>query len=173
MTYLLSEKYPLETLKTLLISQADWHPYPTIDEHDAWEALPTSVRTAYTAEGEAVTAADWPQTLAVRYLDFARDGNRNRYSKRLLRTASTSGRPHHRRVYGSAGSLPRRHRQRHLADLRGIELVRRPPTSDGSAPDRACPTPPNPSSISLPPRPPRCSPGCSICLATSWTPFRR
>ena len=81
MTYLLSEKYPLETLKTLLIPRADWHPYPTYAERDAWDALPATVRTAYIAEGEAVAAADWPQLLAVRYLDFARNGNRSRYAQ--------------------------------------------------------------------------------------------
>ena len=94
MTFLLSEKYPLETLKTLLIPLADWHPYPTVHERDAWEALPATVRAAYIAEGEAWRLTDWPQLLAVRYLDFARDGNRSRYSERLFRTAAKSGRPH-------------------------------------------------------------------------------
>jgi len=39
------------------------------------------VRRAYIAEGAGVLFGDWPQTLAVRYLDFARDGNRSRYER--------------------------------------------------------------------------------------------
>ena len=72
-------KFPPETVKRLLIPRAEWRPYPTIANRDAWEALPEAVRRAYLAEGEAVLDSEWPQLLAVRYMDFARDGNRSHY----------------------------------------------------------------------------------------------
>jgi hypothetical protein len=77
---LLSSTYPRDELEKLLIPKADWHPYPTCAERHAWEALPASVRKGYLAEGKAVAAKAWPQLLAVRYMDFARSGNRSRYA---------------------------------------------------------------------------------------------
>ena len=75
----LCAKFPSETVKRLLIPRAEWRPYPTSADRGAWEALPEAVRRAYLAEGEAVLDSAWPQLLAVRYMDFARDGNRSRY----------------------------------------------------------------------------------------------
>ena len=76
---LMSAHYPLENLKTLLIPRAEWRPYPILTEREAWESLPEPVRRAYIAEGVSVLFGEWPQTLSVRYMDFARDGNRSRY----------------------------------------------------------------------------------------------
>ncbi len=72
-------KFPPETVKQLLIPRTEWRPYPTAAERSAWEALPDAVRRAYLTEGKAVLDSEWPQLLAVRYMDFARDGNRSRY----------------------------------------------------------------------------------------------
>ncbi|MBL7200412.1 MAG: heparinase II/III family protein [Anaerolineae bacterium] len=68
-----------ETLRTKLLPRAEWHPYPTRDDRDAWEALPQAVRTARIAQGECALGGEWPLLLAVRYLDFSRNGDRSRY----------------------------------------------------------------------------------------------
>ena len=79
MTTLLSGSYPPDVLRDLLVPRADWHPYPTVEDRPAWEALPDSVRDGLCASGERALEREWPHTLAVRYLDYARDGNRSRY----------------------------------------------------------------------------------------------
>lgn len=76
---MLVQKYLPASLETLLIPREDWHPYPTVGEREMWEALPETVRQALIAQGEEALGSEWPHTLAVRYLDYARDGNRSRY----------------------------------------------------------------------------------------------
>jgi hypothetical protein len=66
-------------LESVLLPREAWHPYPTIEDRAAWEALPVSVRQALLAGGERALEKEWPHTPAVRYLDYARDGNRSRY----------------------------------------------------------------------------------------------
>jgi hypothetical protein len=80
---MLHQKYPSATLN--LIPRSEWHPYPTIHEREAWQALPATVREAHLAFGEDALKEDWPLLLAVRYLDFARDGNRSRYQDPYFR----------------------------------------------------------------------------------------
>jgi hypothetical protein len=76
---LLSARYPSETLQDILLPRADWHPYPTIAQPEAWGALPESLRRALVAQGESALEGEWPVLLAVRYLDYARNGNRSRF----------------------------------------------------------------------------------------------
>jgi len=77
---MLSQSYTEEKLKSILISREDWHPYPTAEERDGWESISESVRKAHIARGESALGYEWPTVLAVRYLDFVRDGNRSRHS---------------------------------------------------------------------------------------------
>ncbi len=76
---MLSQKYPPDKLAELLLSRDAWHPFPTVAERTAWEALPATVRAGAIADGEEAMKEEWPVLLAERYLDFARDGNRSRY----------------------------------------------------------------------------------------------
>ena len=76
---MLSEKYPPDRLAELLVSRDAWHPFPTVTEREAWEALPETVRAGAIADGVEAMAQPWPLLLATRYLDFARDGNRSRF----------------------------------------------------------------------------------------------
>jgi hypothetical protein len=78
---LLCNRYPPERLKDILLRRADWHPFPTIEDPEAWAALPESLRQAIVAQGENALESDWPVLLAVRYLDYARNGNRTRFSR--------------------------------------------------------------------------------------------
>jgi hypothetical protein len=77
----LSQKYPLETLKKLLTPRAQWKPYPTASDRAAWEALPEPVRQAHIRLGEKALTREWPHLDAINYLQFARNGNRDRYEK--------------------------------------------------------------------------------------------
>jgi putative sterol carrier protein len=77
----LSSKYPPQALKDILLPRANWRPYPTIEQPEAWGALPESLRQAIVAQGEDALTSEWPVLLAVRYLDYARDGNRSKFSR--------------------------------------------------------------------------------------------
>ena len=68
-----------DKLETHLIPKADWHPFPTVAEREAWEALPADLRAAHIAQGESLLGHDWPSLLATRFLEYARIGNRSNY----------------------------------------------------------------------------------------------
>ena len=74
-----SKKYPLGSLKQMLIPAAQWKPYPTAADRPVWEALPNSVRRAQLAYGEQALARGWPLLEASNYLKYARVGNRDQY----------------------------------------------------------------------------------------------
>ena len=74
---MLAEKYPVEKVKNLLVS--NWHPYPKADEHAGWEALPKGIRKAYVERGERLLDFEWPVLPASLFLDYARTGNRSRF----------------------------------------------------------------------------------------------
>ena len=76
---MLAEIYPEETLKSILIPREDWHPFPATGEREPWEALPESIRQAHITRGESRLNYEWPSIPAIRFLDFVRTGDRNRY----------------------------------------------------------------------------------------------
>ncbi len=76
---MLSQKYLEDVLKDILISRDDWRPFPTALMRYAWDALPDAVRQAQIARGEERLNFEWPGVPAVRFLDYARNGNRSRY----------------------------------------------------------------------------------------------
>jgi len=78
---MLAKMYPEENLKIVLITQKDWHPYPTAEEREPWESLLAPVRNAHLVRGEEALNYEWPTILATRYLDFVRDGNRSRHQR--------------------------------------------------------------------------------------------
>jgi len=78
---MLRERYPLETIRTMLIPRQDWRPYPTADDRGAWAALPASVRRHYLTRGEAALGYGWPTMPATLFLEFQRVGNRSRYEQ--------------------------------------------------------------------------------------------
>jgi hypothetical protein len=76
---MLSDRYSTETLEKILISRDAWHPFPTIEERDAWQGLPASVRDVHLARGAAALDYAWPALPATLFLEYARVGNRSRY----------------------------------------------------------------------------------------------
>jgi hypothetical protein len=78
---MLSQKFTEEKLRNILIKKDKWHPYPTVEERDDWDAIRESIRNAHIARGEKMLNYDWPTILAVRFLDFVRTGNRSKFEQ--------------------------------------------------------------------------------------------
>jgi len=75
----LSSSYPLETLREILLSRAQWHPYATLAERDFWNSLPEQARRAHISRAEQALGKEWPALPATLYLEFSINGNRSRY----------------------------------------------------------------------------------------------
>ncbi len=78
---LLGDAFSQEELKKILLSRDKWHPFPTVQDREAWEELPQEVREYLIKEGEAGLSYRWPALPATLFLDFVRTGNRSRYQK--------------------------------------------------------------------------------------------
>ena len=76
---MLSQKYAESHLQNLLLPRNQWQPFPTANNRTGWDGLPQSVKQAQIARGEERLNFEWPAVPAVRFLDFARNGNRNQY----------------------------------------------------------------------------------------------
>ena len=77
----LTQRFPEGVVGDLLLPRSEWHPYPTIDDREAWQALPESIRQVHIAQGKTALAADWSLLLADSYLEYARVGNRSRFQE--------------------------------------------------------------------------------------------
>ncbi|WP_020616193.1 heparinase II/III domain-containing protein [Paenibacillus daejeonensis] len=53
--------------------------YPSIDDRQAWEALPEQVRNVWLSQGEEYLGYTWPVLPATLFMEFLRNGNRTRY----------------------------------------------------------------------------------------------
>jgi hypothetical protein len=76
---MLTKCYGDQTLSTILLSREQFKPFPTIEQREPWEHLPEELRNTVITQGETYLDFQWPFLPAVRYMDFARNGNRNRY----------------------------------------------------------------------------------------------
>ncbi|MDP6041873.1 MAG: heparinase II/III family protein [Candidatus Latescibacteria bacterium] len=76
---MLSQKYSEDVLADVLIPRDQWKPFPTALVREPWVGLPSSIRQSQIKRGEDRLGFEWPGVPAVRFLDFARDGNRSRY----------------------------------------------------------------------------------------------
>jgi hypothetical protein len=75
---MLFERYA-NRLETLLVPKSKWHPYPSLEDRDAWAALPAAIKNAHVRAGEASLGYGWPSLPASLFLQFARNGNRSNY----------------------------------------------------------------------------------------------
>ena len=75
---MLVERYA-KKIGSLLLPAGSYHPFPTADEREAWEALPAAVRAAAVRRGKQLLGHHWPQLPATLYLEFARTGDRQHY----------------------------------------------------------------------------------------------
>src|SRR5436305_13937877 len=61
-----------------LLPAEQWHPYPRIDEREAWSVIPEDTRNAIVVEAERSLGQNWEPLPATLFLEVARDGNRLR-----------------------------------------------------------------------------------------------
>ena len=64
----------------MIRSADDWHPFPTIDEPEAWDKFPEEIKDFFIQQGEEFLDYNWPVIPATAALDFVRSGNRTNYS---------------------------------------------------------------------------------------------
>lgn len=62
-------------------SQADFHPFPTIDERDMWSSLSDEVKSYYAAYAGSARGRTFPILPARAYMRFLSDGNRSEFEK--------------------------------------------------------------------------------------------
>lgn len=78
---MLHQRYSLHDLPELITPQADFHPYPTIEDRTGWAALPEAARAAHVQRGEAYLNFDYPSLPATLFLQYSRMGNRRNYER--------------------------------------------------------------------------------------------
>jgi hypothetical protein len=76
---MLAQHFSQEELHTLLMPRAGWQPYPTVQDRDAWGALPALVRRGLIEGGAVFLGYNWPALPATLFLQYARIGNRRNY----------------------------------------------------------------------------------------------
>ena len=62
-----------------LKSRADYHPFPRACEREKWNALPQEAKWFFGHSAHVMKNCSWPELQAVRYMDFVRDGNREKF----------------------------------------------------------------------------------------------
>lgn len=65
----------------LLLPKPQFKPYPVISEREIWSSLPESVSNQWISWAEERLSFEWPALPAVRYMDFAYNGNRTKYEE--------------------------------------------------------------------------------------------
>ena len=63
----------------VLLPREQFHPFPTADERERWEALPPEQRESLIRAGEARLNYAWPALPATLYMRFIRDGERSAF----------------------------------------------------------------------------------------------
>jgi hypothetical protein len=76
---LLTSLCPASCLAEALAPRAGFHPYPTVAERAAWDALPSDARAALLATGERQLKTGWEVLPATLFLEYRRTGNRSHY----------------------------------------------------------------------------------------------
>lgn len=61
-----------------------FHPYPSIEDRDAWQALDGEWKAGTIALGESFLKFPYPSLTATDYMDFTRTGNRSRYEEKYF-----------------------------------------------------------------------------------------
>ena len=66
-------------LAAMLVPRERWHPYPTIDERERWNAVPASIRQSFVQAADRELGAEWGSIPATVTLRYVRDGDRAQY----------------------------------------------------------------------------------------------
>ncbi len=102
--HLLSSRYTPASLLAVLQPRANWHPYPTVNEAAAWDAIPQRARDSIVTAAQSRLGTAYAPLPASLFLEFVRTGNRSHYE------AVNSSRRHHLRDAVLAECLERRGR---------------------------------------------------------------
>ena len=78
---MLKEKYSEVTLRELILTYSDFHPFPRACERERWEGLPEELRSKWIQTGEQYLDFTWPPLPATRFMDFKRNGNRSEFER--------------------------------------------------------------------------------------------
>ncbi len=73
---MLTERFPIASVRRVLLPADQWHPFPRCAERAPWDGLPATVRAEVVGQGEKALASPWPHVPATSYLEFVRSGNR-------------------------------------------------------------------------------------------------
>ena len=73
---LLSSTFTPELLSKSLASTSAWHPYPKVDEREAWQGVPRDLADLLVKRAEAVLGTPWETLTAAVMLEFKRTGDR-------------------------------------------------------------------------------------------------
>jgi len=76
---LLSGKYSLEKLKTIIIPLANWKPFPLITNRGEWAKADESMMKAYLKKADTYINYEWPSIPATKSLLIERTGDREEY----------------------------------------------------------------------------------------------
>ncbi|MDR0724818.1 MAG: heparinase II/III-family protein [Prevotellaceae bacterium] len=76
---LLSSKYSVTELKQILVSQAEWTPFPRLSDREGWAKADKGMLQACIESAESSIDYDWPTIPATLSLLFVRTGNRSQY----------------------------------------------------------------------------------------------
>ncbi len=66
-------------LNKALLKREDYKPFPKYGDRAAWEGLDGEAKAYYTGVGQTLKGCDFPALTAVRYMDFYRNGDREKY----------------------------------------------------------------------------------------------
>ena len=88
---MLAERFPRAFIGANLLGIADYQPWPTVADRNDWEAIPEKLRGLVIEKAEGFLSFEWPTLPAVRFMDFARNGNRSRYEALNSLRRSTLG----------------------------------------------------------------------------------
>lgn len=77
----LAHAFPVEKLEQILLSQDQWHPFPTLKDRQRWQELPRPVTSRLLALGEESLNKPLPALPATLYLGYARKGNRSEFEE--------------------------------------------------------------------------------------------
>jgi hypothetical protein len=87
----LAERYPAERLSELLLLSAEWRPFAGADDRAAWEAVDAGVREAIIRIAADAAHREVPALPATLYLQYRREGDRERYQSPYFERRSMLG----------------------------------------------------------------------------------
>ncbi len=84
----LAADWPVARLREVLLARAAWKPAPSITDRERWIGLSDGLKARLTKDGQRALAQAIPALPATVFLDYTRNGNRNRFEDLMFRRRS-------------------------------------------------------------------------------------